>query len=253
MSEGSAAYRVLRARATSLYVLVCDHASNHVPAQLHDLGLSASDLTRHIAWDIGAAGVTEALSELLDATAILSSVSRLVIDCNRQLASPSLIPDVSDGTAVPANHALPPDAREARIASWFRPYHDAVESVLLDRETRGLESVLVSIHSMTPSLAGAPRPWPIALSSHSDRRLTEPVLAGLRDRLDQPGADTVVGDNQPYSVDPDVDYTTPYHAMRRGLHHLQVEFRQDEVADAAGQRTWAGILAGVLIALKTSS
>ncbi len=228
-------FRVLRPTGTSRFVLICDHASNHIPSDLRDLGLPAPELTRHIAWDIGAAGVTEALSEMLDAPAILCGISRLVIDCNRQLDAPGLIPEVSDGTRIPGNVNLPESARAARIAWWFRPYHTAVETVLLEREARGVQSILISIHSMTPSLAGKPRPWPIALSSHDDRRLADPMLAALRG---QPGGG-VVGDNEPYSIEPAVDYSTPFHAIRRGWPHLQVEFRQDEVADAAAQALWA--------------
>ena len=106
--------------------------------------------------------------------------------------------------------------------------------MLLEREARGVQSVAVSIHSMTDSLAGNPRPWQIALSSHLDRRLADPVLAALR----RPG-DAVVGDNQPYDLDPEVDYSIPFHALRRGLQHLQVEFRQDEIPAAIAQRRWA--------------
>jgi predicted N-formylglutamate amidohydrolase len=215
-------------------VLFCDHASNHIPAELHDLGLPVAELARHIAWDIGAAGVTETLSEIFDAPAILCGASRLAIDCNRQLHALDLIPESSDGTAIAGNRQLSEADQATRIERWFRPYHDAIESVLLEREARGVESIAVSIHSMTPSLAGKPRPWQIALSSHLDRRLTDPVLDALR----LPG-DVLVGDNQPYDLDPEVDYTIPFHALRRGLRHLQVEFRQDEIADAIGQRRWA--------------
>jgi predicted N-formylglutamate amidohydrolase len=235
VTKGSTAFRLLRPQGTSRFVLVCDHASHHIPAGLHDLGLPASALTRHIAWDIGAAGVTEALSEILDAPAILSSVSRLVIDCNRQLVAPSLIPEASDGTRVPGNRNLTEGMKASRIESWFRPYHDAVEAVLVERDGRGVDSIFVSIHSMTPTLGGTWRPWPIALSSHQDRRLTDPMLAALRQ---QEGAG-VVGDNQPYDLDPSVDYTVPVHAMQRGRLHVQVEFRQDEIADATTERHWA--------------
>jgi len=226
--------RVLRPQGSGRFVLFCDHASNYVPAELRDLGLPAPEIARHIAWDIGAAGVTEALSEILDAPAILCGTSRLVIDCNRQLHASDLIPERSDATVIPGNRNLSEDAKAARIERWFHPYHDAVESVLLEREARGVQSVAVSIHSMAPSLAGQARPWKIALSSHLDRRLVDPLLAALR----LPG-DAPVGDNQPYDLDPEVDYSIPFHAMRRGLQHLQVEFRQDEIADASGQRRWA--------------
>jgi predicted N-formylglutamate amidohydrolase len=224
----------LRPQGPGRFVLLCDHASNRIPAELHGLGLPAPELARHIAWDIGAAGVTEALSEIFDAPAILCPTSRLVIDCNRQLHAADLIPESSDGTPIPGNRHLNEAAKAARIECWFHSYHDAIESVLLAREARGVPSIAVSIHSMTPSLAGKQRPWQIALSSHRDRRLADPVLAALR----RPG-DVAVGDNQPYDLDPEVDYSIPFHALRRGLLHLQVEFRQDEIAGAIGQRQWA--------------
>jgi predicted N-formylglutamate amidohydrolase len=234
--------RILRPRGFGRFVLFCDHASNCIPPELQDLGLPASELARHIAWDIGAAGVTEALSEIFDAPAILCNTSRLVIDCNRHLDAPDLIPEVSDGTVIPGNLHLSEAARAARIERWFHPYHDSVESVLLERQARGVPSIAVSIHSMTASLAGQPRPWQIALSSYTDRSLAEPLLAALR----LPG-DVVVGDNQPYDLDPAVDYTIPFHALRRGLPHLQVEFRQDEIPDAATQHRWAQRFAQALM------
>jgi predicted N-formylglutamate amidohydrolase len=234
MTIDMTAPRILRPRGFSRVVLLCDHAVNYIPAELHSLGLPASELARHIAWDIGAAGVTEELSEIFDAPAILCSTSRLVIDCNRHLDAPDLIPEVSDGTLIPGNLHLSETARSTRIERWFHPYHDAVESVLLEREARGVQSIVVSVHSMTHCLAGKPRPWQIALSSHLDRSLAEPVIAALR----RPG-DVVVGDNQPYDLDPELDYSIPFHALRRRLPHIQVEFRQDEIPDAAGQRRWA--------------
>jgi predicted N-formylglutamate amidohydrolase len=226
--------RVLRPDGVGRFVFLCDHASNFIPGELHDLGLPSSELARHIAWDIGAAGVCEALSERFDAPAILCGVSRLVIDCNRQLDAVDLIPEVSDSAVIPGNLRLSEAARSERIARWFHPYHDAVEAVIIAHEALGVEPVVVSVHSMTPSLGGKHRPWQIALSSSVDRGLAELVLARLR----QPG-DVVVGDNEPYDLDAAVDYSTPYHAMRRGLGHLQVEFRQDEIADPAGQQRWA--------------
>jgi predicted N-formylglutamate amidohydrolase len=157
-----------------------------------------------------------------------------VIDCNRHLDASDLIPALSAGTVIPGNLHLGKAARAARIERWFHPYHDAVESVLLGREARGVQSIAVSVHSMTASLAAKPRPWQIALSSYLDRSLANAVLAALR----RPG-DIAVGDNQPYDLDPEVDYSIPFHALRRKLPHLQVEFRQDEIADAATQHRWA--------------
>lgn len=226
--------RIIRPQGSGRFVFFCDHASNYIPAELHDLGLPPSELARHIAWDIGAAGVTEALSEIFDAPAILSQVSRLVVDCNRRLNASDLIPEVSDGTVIPGNLHLRDAAKRTRIERWFHPYHNAVESILVGRETQGLQSIAVSVHSMTACLAGRPRPWTIALSSHLDRSLADPVLAALR----RPG-DVAVGDNQPYDLDPEVDYSIPFHALRRGLPHIQVEFRQDEITQTTTQRDWA--------------
>lgn len=197
---------------------------------------------RHIAWDIGAAGVTEALSERLDAPAVLCGTSRLVIDCNRQLDAPTLIPLVSDGTPVPGNAGLSAASRKSRIERWFRPYHDAVEAVLLERIARGAESIVIAIHSMAPDLDGRWRPWQIAVSSHGGRSLSDRLLRALR----APG-DLVVGDNEPYYIEPAIDYSIPFHALRRGLLHLQVEFRQDEIADAAAERRSALRFAEALI------
>jgi predicted N-formylglutamate amidohydrolase len=235
--------RVLRPSATGRYVLLCDHASNHVPAELDHLGLSESDLSSHIAWDIGAAGVTEALSKLLDSPAVICGNSRLVIDCNRQLNHPALIPELSAGIQIPGNAALGAAGKAARIERWFQPYHDAVAAVLSERAARGTNPIVIAIHSMTPILDGELRPWPIALSSHTDRRLTDPVLAALR----TPG-DLSVGDNEPYCVEPLIDYSIPQHALRGGLLHLQVEFRQDEIADAEAQQRWALRFADALTA-----
>jgi predicted N-formylglutamate amidohydrolase len=228
------AFRILRPQETGRYLIFCDHASNRVPLELDNLGLPASELDRHIAWDIGAAGVATELSRIFNAPAVLCGTSRLVVDCNRQLHARDLIPEVSDGTVVPANQGLSEAARQLRIDRWFEPYHAAIESLIADREARGLTSIALSIHSMTDCLAGKARPWQIALSSHHDRSFVDPVLDALR----RPG-DVTVGDNQPYDLDPSVDYSTPFHAMRRKMQYLQVEFRQDEVAGTAGQIRWA--------------
>ena len=215
-------------------MILCDHASRHVPGELDNLGLAPADLDRHIAWDIGAAGIAENLSELLDSPAILCGTSRLVIDCNRRPDSAELIPAVVHGTVVPGNRGVDAESRRVRIERWFRPYHDAAESILRERAASGARPVVLAIHTMTEILDRQSRPWQIALSSYRDRRLLERVLAALR----TPG-DLCVGDNEPYRVESRVDYSIPLHALSRGLEHLQVEFRQDLVAEPRSQRDWA--------------
>jgi predicted N-formylglutamate amidohydrolase len=237
--------RILNRQGRGRFVLLCDHASNQIPVELRNLGLSAADLASHIAWDIGAAAVAEIISDHLDTPAVLCGVSRLVVDCNRRLGSPELMPASSDGTGIPGNVDVDIASREMRIERWFHPYHDAVETLLRERIRQRSMPVVIAIHSMTSVLNGRSRPWPIALSSDADRRLSDLILAALR----KPG-DVLVGDDEPYRVDPLVDYSIPFHALRRGLLNTQVEFRQDEIDSPAGQQYWAMRLARILQSLQ---
>lgn len=224
-------FTVLRPDARGPLLIVCDHASNYVPPKYQQLGLPDSELARHIGWDIGAAGIAEILSDRFDSPAVLCGTSRLVIDCNRQLECADLIPAVSDGTFIPGNQEISTQERQTRINRYFQAYHDAIEERLAQHQP----SIFLSVHSMTDRLKGVARPWPIAFSSAEDRSLVEALLAALRTQ-----SDYLVGDNEPYNLDPRIDYTTPYHAIRRGLKHLQVEFRQDQIESEEGQRLWAG-------------
>lgn len=234
-------FRVSNPRGPSSLVFICDHASNRVPGEFGGLGLQPADLQRHIAWDIGAAGVTELLARYFDAPAIFSEVSRLVVDCNRGLADATLIPVLADGTPVPGNTDLSEAERKRRWKTYHQPYHAAIEEVIGAKIADRQLPMVISVHSMTPELKGVVRPWQIALCSDTDRRLTDPVLSALRHR-----GDIIVGDNEPYDLDPREDYSVPVHAMRRGLQHLQVEFRQDEIAAPDGQRRWAHIFAAAI-------
>lgn len=234
-------YRLVNEAGPAPMVIICDHASNRVPAGYGDLGLPAASFERHIAWDIGAAGISEILARRFNAPAILATVTRLFIDCNRQFEDPGLAPAVSDGIEVPANRDLPPDEHTKRWRTYHQPYHAAIAQAIDRQLASGRDPLLLSIHSMTPNLRGQARPWQIAVCWDGDQRLSTPMLAALRKR---PGI--VVGDNEPYRLDPAEDYSVPHHATRRGLRHLQIEFRQDEVADTAGQKRWAALFGDCL-------
>lgn len=234
----TAPFDVFNPEGKTAIVIVCDHASNALPAEIGDLGVAAGDMQRHIAWDIGAAPIARHLAGIFDAPAVLSGTSRLVIDCNRKLHDPTLIPPVSDGVIVPANVGLSPGQRQKRIDAYFHPYHAACRQVITSRCRKGERPLFLSVHSMTEQMNGKYRPWEISLSSNEDRSATALVLAALGE---VPGL--VVGDNQPYDMDPTQDYSTPEHALSRGLDYLQVEFRQDLVAGAQGQRDYAQIFA----------
>lgn len=231
-------YEIVNPEGRAAMTIICDHASNALPPELADLGVSPAGMQRHIAWDIGAAPIARYLAKAFDATAILCSTSRLVIDCNRQLSNPTLIPAVSDGTPIPANRDLQAAERSRRIAAYFTPYHDACRRVLDRKCGDGQRPLFISVHSMTERMNGVFRPWEISLSSNENRRATDAVLAALTAKLG-----LSAGDNQPYNMDPKEDYSTPEHALSRGLDYLQVEFRQDLVSTSSGQENYARIFA----------
>ena len=237
-AAGSAA--IINRGGRSPYVLVCDHASNTLPSAYGSLGLSVADLTRHIAWDPGAAPVARLMSTALDAPLVESCVSRLVIDCNRPLDAPDLIPAISETTVIPGNCDLSEEARAARIALAYDPFHAAIEDVVAERLAAGRETRLVSVHSFNPVYKGVQRPWHIGIIHDDDRRLAAPLIAALQS-LDG----IVVGVNEPYSPADRVYFTLERHARSRGLPCAMIEIRNDEIPAEAGQRKWAELLAGI--------
>jgi predicted N-formylglutamate amidohydrolase len=229
--------RVLREHAASPLFLTADHAGRTIPRSLGRLGLPEAELERHIAWDIGIAGVTERLSAALDATAVLQTYSRLVIDCNRNPAVPSSIPEISEITPIPGNIGLLPEQREARRRAIFDPYHARIEALLNARQ----HAVYVAMHSFTPLFKGESRAMQVGVLYNRDPRLANIMLDQLRAE-----PDLVVGDNAPYAVSDETDYGVPMHAERRGLAHVEIEIRQDLIAEKAGQAEWAARFARLL-------
>lgn len=232
--------RVTNPDGTSPFVIVCDHASNFVPAAFASLGLSPDDLARHIAWDPGALAVARRMAEALDATLVESCVSRLVVDCNRPLDAPDLISEVSETTRVPGNAGLSASQREARIALAWRPFHEIVAATVERRLAAGRETRLISIHSFTPRYKGVARPWHVGVIHDEDMRLAAPMIAALG-RL----SGVSVGVNQPYSPADRVYFTLERHARSRDLPCVMIEIRNDEVADGEGQARWGGLLAEI--------
>lgn len=242
LSSGEpAAVHVEHADGRSPFLLICDHAANRVPRSLGSLGLPAAELERHIAWDIGAASVALQIGALLDATVILQGYSRLVIDCNRPLASPQSIVTLSERTPVPGNEQLTPEDRARRQREIFAPYHVRIVNELGDRRARGQPTVLLAMHSFTPVYLDEPRPWHAGVLYNRDSRLAH----ALRDALAQePGM--VVGDNQPYAVSDATDYAVPEYGERLGLPHVEIEIRQDLISTESGAHRWASLLARLL-------
>jgi predicted N-formylglutamate amidohydrolase len=204
------------------------------------LGLAADDRYAHVAWDIGAAEVTRGLARRLGCPAVLAGISRLVIDCNRQPGDPGSIPANSCGVPVPGNVGIDDAEADARAERWFWPYHHEIGTVLAHLLRRGRVPAMVSVHSFTPCMGTAARPWHVGVLSNRDLRMAEPVIRALRAR-----PDLVVGDNQPYSAR-ELNYTLDTHAGAAGLPHVSFEIRQDLLADSAGCERWADLLAEVL-------
>jgi predicted N-formylglutamate amidohydrolase len=226
--------RVLHETGGSDFVLTADHAGREIPRRLGQLGLPESELARHIAWDIGIAGVTERLSAALDAVAVLQRYSRLVIDCNRDPTVASSMPAVSETTEVPGNRDLSAEQRAARVTEIFAPYHARIDALLDARAKAGRRTVFVAMHSFTPIFKGESRAMQVGVLYNRDARLASIMLELLRAE-----GDLVVGDNAPYAVSDTSDYGVPVHAERRGLPHVEIEIRQDLIADEAGQISWA--------------
>jgi len=223
------------------FLLVCDHAGRLIPRRLGTLGVPESERQRHIAWDIGAAGVVRDLAARLGAFAILQNYSRLVIDCNRDPRVPASIATISEDTPIPGNQGLSQAEREQRIAEIYRPYHDRIAAELDRRQAERIPTLLVAIHSFTPVYRGVARPWHAGMLYNRDNRLALAMMELLRAE-----GGLVVGDNQPYAVSDESDYTIPVHAEKRGLPYGEIEIRQDLIADEAGQAEWAERIARLL-------
>ncbi|MCH9765217.1 MAG: N-formylglutamate amidohydrolase, partial [Alphaproteobacteria bacterium] len=221
-------------------VFLCDHATNFIPESYGDLGLGSSELGRHIAYDIGAAGVTKALSAHFGATAVLTRFSRLVIDPNRGEDDPTLVMRIADGVVVEGNRSVDATERQHRLQTYYQPYHDAVRHVLDGYLARALTPILISIHSYTEAWKGVARPWHIGILWDEDDRVAKPLLQALRR-----DGELIVGDNEPYTGELKGD-TMWRHGTMRGLPHALIEIRQDLICDPDGQLIWAKRLAQAL-------
>lgn len=217
------------------FLLIADHASNALPAEYGDLGLPPGDLDRHIAYDVGVAGVTRHLSKLLNAPAILSGFSRLLIDPNRGEDDPTLVMKLSDGSIIPGNRHADAAEVKKRLEHYYRPYDRAIIAAVergLSQSPRG--PAIISVHSFTPQLMGRPpRPWHIGILHESDPISARKLLELLRNE-----SDLCVGENEPYAGSLSGE-TLHRHAAMRELRHTLIELRNDLIGDDASQRAWA--------------
>ena len=236
-----APFAVEQADGGSPFFITCDHSGRRLPQKLGRLGLPEAEFDRHIAWDIGASEVAHRLGRALDAFTIHQIYSRLAIDANRDPSVESSIATVSEATEIPGNRGLSGEERLARAREIFWPYHDRIAAELDRRAGPKGATVLIAVHSFTPVFKGFVRPWHAGVLYNRD-----PRLALILKHLLEAEGGLVVGDNEPYAVGDLTDYTIPVHGEKRGLPHVEIEIRQDLIAEAAGQEIWASRLARLL-------
>jgi predicted N-formylglutamate amidohydrolase len=234
-------FQMIHAAGQVPVVLVCEHAGRVVPRVLGRLGLPEQAFERHIAYDLGAAGLARELALRLDAPLALQPYSRLVCDCNRRPEVPSFAPEISEDTVIPGNLGLSPQARQARTLAIFEPFHHGVRALVDERLRQHGRIAFITIHSFTPVFLGVRRELEVGLLFNRDCRLADAVGQRLRRQ-----ADLRVVDNEPYRMDDESDYTVPVHAERRGLPYLELEIRNDLLATAEARRLWAERLAEAL-------
>jgi predicted N-formylglutamate amidohydrolase len=223
------------------FIIVADHASARIPRRLANLGLPDSELKRHIAWDIGALSVAQRVAQAIDAALVAQNYSRLVIDCNRDPKVATSIPRISELCEIPGNIGLTALQIGARRREIFEPYHRRIRELLDQRQALGRRVILVAQHTMTDVYKSDRRKMHAAVLYNRDRRFAAVVLKMLRRERH-----LIIGDNEPYFVSDETDYTIPHHAEARSLLHVEIEIRQDLVSDAAGQAEWGARIAGVL-------
>jgi predicted N-formylglutamate amidohydrolase len=239
--DETAAITVHNKDGQSPFLIVVDHAGNAIPRVLERLGVAEAELERHIAWDIGIAAVSRFMADALDATLVQQNYSRLVIDCNRTPGSDASIPEISELTPIPGNIGLSEDRKRARVREIFHPYQDWIETELELRRQIGRPVALIAMHSFTPVFMGAARPWHAGVLYNRDPRFADILMALLKRE-----EGLHIGDNEPYSVSDASDYTIPVHGERCGLLHVEIEIRQDLIADDSGQLAWGALLARLL-------
>ncbi len=235
----AACVELIEGRLEAGALFICDHASNALPEAYGTLGLPQAELQRHIAYDIGAAAVTRGLARRLEAPAVLSRFSRLLIDPNRGADDPTLVMQLSDGAIVPGNARIGAEEIALRLERYWRPYRRAVSEAIEAMIAAGPLPVILSIHSFTPTWRGRTRPWEVGILWDSDPRLAAPLIVALAE------AGIAVGDNEPYDGAL-VGDTLDEEVTRRGVAGLLIEIRQDLIGETAQASDWADRLAPII-------
>jgi|TARA_R110002073_G_scaffold29145_1_gene92055 predicted N-formylglutamate amidohydrolase len=240
--------KLLNYAGAGLFVFGCEHAGNRIPSALEKLGLSEAERTRHIAWDIGAAQLTEKLSEKLDSPAVLQRYSRLVYDCNRTASHPGAFVVEADGTHVSANADLNAADRQARERAIYRPFHQTLSQLTDQRRLAGRNTAFVAVHSFNDMVRGQSRPWHVGFLYNQQPQMSRFLIDWFRRNTD-----FNVGDNQPYSPLDGVDHTLRVQAEARSIPYTMVEIRNDLLRTKEAVERWVALLAQALCAYENAN
>jgi predicted N-formylglutamate amidohydrolase len=232
---------VLNETGSSPVILICEHASNHIPAEYAQLGLATESLREHIAWDIGAADLTRELSLRLDAVACFGTYSRLLIDLNRPLGTPTSVLVVSEGTRIPGNDGLSPEESQKRARRIFSPFHDRIAALIAGRKRSRQSVVVVCIHSFAPVFHGLSRPFHMGVIFDKSYELALSVLGHVRRHNG-----LIAEANVPYQIHRDEDYAIPVYATGGSIPGVLIEIRNDLLANREGVNRWAAYLSAAL-------
>ena len=230
--------KLVNKNAGSRVLLVCEHASSHIPDQFEGLGLSAEHRLSHAAWDPGAVAVARHMSSRLDAGLVFSTVSRLVYDCNRPPGAPDAMPVKSEYIDIPGNVDLSDAEKDERVRSYYMPFYNLLTDTIAENPGT---PVIVTIHSFTPVYMGRNRNVEVGILHDADRRLADQML-----KLAPQHTTMVVLRNSPYGPENGVTHTLKVHGIRNRLLNLMVEIRSDLIATEGQQRKVAEMLSGLL-------
>ena len=241
LEKGEMAYETINPAGSSPTILVCEHASNHIPKFFDELGLSEDVRQSHIAWDPGARDLSIALSNMFDAPLVCSKISRLVYDCNRPIDAPSAMPAESEIYNISRNENISPTEARARFEQIYQPFSKVLDALILEKKSSAIQPILITIHSFTPVYFGQRREVEIGILHSEDSRLADPMLEEAKEikniRIER---------NQPYGPEDGVDHTLEIHGKKHGIPNVMIEVRNDLLADSAGIETVAAILARLI-------
>ncbi len=227
-------YKIFNVNAASRLLILCDHASNHIPSKYNNLGLNPNEIKRHIGWDIGAMNLSKKLSKNLNATLITSGYSRLLIDCNRPFAVPEAFIKKSENTIIPGNIKLSKKEKIQRAKKYCIPYRTKIQNILKIRMKKNIVPIIISVHSFTPVYNGKFRPWHLGLLFRKEKRL----FTLLKKELNK-NKTIKIGINKPYKCNLKGDFSIPYFAESNGLPCILLEIRQDLINSQSGVSKWS--------------